>query len=152
MCENSRIIYTIATINTLLLHYKYHTNQHTNKHFLSSFSVPRWTRERKIVNKYIYQSYNKDYYNNNPYTMGIFSCPCCVSGWCASRVPGGLLKLSQHGSYWKPGRNWQAGRSRQAGRYWQAGRSWMVSEAERYWGMFCRKNNGGICGVVLWWE
>ena len=53
MRENSRTIYTIATITTLLLHYKYHTNHNTNKHFLSSFSVPRRTRERKIVNKYI---------------------------------------------------------------------------------------------------
>ena len=32
----------------------------------------------KKKNKYIYLSYTNYYYNNNHYTMGIFSCPCCV--------------------------------------------------------------------------
>ena len=91
MCENSRTIYTIATITTLLLHYKYHTNHNTNKHFLSSFGVPRRARERKIVNKYIYQSYNKDYYNNNPSIMGTFPARvlcACPAGVCVGRGAG----------------------------------------------------------------
>ena len=43
----------------------------------------------------------------------------------------GLLKLSQ------PGRNWQAGKY------------WMVPEVERYWGIFCRKNNGREAVAIL---
>ena len=63
--------------------------------------------------------------------MGTFSCPCCVSGWWCVFPAGsrGLLKFSQ------PGRNWQAGKY------------WMVSEAERYWGMFSAKNNGRTAAV-----
>ena len=71
--------------------------------------------------------------------LGIFSCPCVlsaacgrcrtacpsVSGWCVPGGSRGLLKLSQVGSYWKPGKYWQT-----------------VSEVERCWGFFCRKNNG----------
>ena len=82
--------------------------------------------------------------------MGIFSCLCCVCSWWAC-VPGGsmgLLKLSQ------PGRNWQAWKilaslenTGKPGKYWQA---WKilgaVSEAVRYWGIFCRKNNGSTAG------
>ena len=70
--------------------------------------------------------------------MGIFSCPCCVSGRCVPEGSGGLLKLSQPGSYWKPGSCWQAGK------YWKA-----VSEAVRCWGLCFSENNGGIWGVVL---
>ena len=126
MRGNSRTIYTIATITTLLLCLIIKPTTTHNKHFLSSFSVPRRTRERKIVNKYIYQSYNKDYYNNNnPYIVNLFLPVLCV---CRLRqvsdglpvgvlvlvcVPGGssgLLKLSQPGSCWKPGKYWE--------RYW----------------------------------
>ena len=109
MCENSRTIYTIATITTLLLHYKYHTNHNTNKHFLSSFSVPRRTRERKIVNKYIYHLIIKTIIITIIILLGIFSCLCVlsaacgrcrtacpsVSGWCVPGGSSGLLKLSQ---------------------------------------------------------
>ena len=78
-------------------------------------------------NKYIYQSYNKDYYyNNNPSIMGTFSCLCVLSAACGRRrtacpsvsgrcVPAGrrsLLKLSQ------PGRNWQAGKCWERCRRW----------------------------------
>ena len=88
-----------------LHHTKLTPQHHTNKHFLSSFSVPLRTRERKIVNKYIYQSYNKDYYYNNNHYIGNLSCLCVVCPGAGVCVPGGssgLLKLSQ------PGRNWQA--------------------------------------------
>ena len=112
MCENSRTIYTIATITTLLLHYKYHTNHNTNKHFLFSFSVPHRTRERKIVNKYIYQSYNKDYYNNNnPYIGNLFLPVCCA---CCRRVCSRreqeLVKTFTTCQELGFGRSWQAGR------------------------------------------
>ena len=120
MCENSRTIYTIATITTLLLHYKYHTNHNTNKHFLFSFSVPHRTRERKIVNKYIYQSYNKDYYNNNnPYIGNLFLPVLCVRQVC----PWGKQELVK---------TFTACQELGFGRSWQAGRRW-----ER-----CRRQSG----------
>ena len=86
----------------------------------------------KKKNKYIYQSYYKDYYNNNnPYIGNLFLPVLCVSGrWACLAGSRGLLKLSQVGRCWNPVRSWQAGRS------------WMVSEARRCWGIFCRKNNG----------
>ena len=38
---------------------------------------------KKRINIYIYQSYTNHYYNNNPYTMGTFSClPVCPAGVC----------------------------------------------------------------------
>ena len=58
--------------------------------------------------------------------MGIFSCPCvvCVFQVCVSLGSRGLLKLSQHGSYWQA---------------WQ--KLGAVPEVERYWGMFFAENN-----------
>ena len=54
-------------------------------------------QKRKRIN--IYLSYNKDYYNNNHYTIGIFSCPCCVR-------PGGRV-LGGHGELVKIFTTWQ---------------------------------------------
>ena len=94
-----------------------------NKHFLSSFSVPRRTRERKIVNKYINHLIIKTIIIIIILILGTFpACVVCVSlVVCVLAGSRGLLKLSQ------PGRNWQAGKY------------WMVSEAERYWGTPCGK-------------
>ena len=51
-------------------------------------------------NKYIYPSYtNHYYYNNNHYTMGIFSCPCCVC--CPAGVCGGEQELVKTFTSWK---------------------------------------------------
>ena len=90
--------------------------------FSFPFSVPRRTRERKIVNKYIYQSYNKDYYyNNNHYIMGTFPARvlCPGAGGVCPWGSRSLLKLSQ------------------VGRCWQAGKYW-----ERYWGICFSENIG----------
>ena len=50
-------------------------------------------------NKYIYQSYNKDYYNNNHYTMGIF--PARVLCVCSRRVCGGEQELVKTFTAWQ---------------------------------------------------
>lgn len=84
---------------------------------------------------YIYQSYINHYYNNNHYTMGIFSCPCVVcpgGGVCAGSR--GLLKFSQVGRCW------------QAGKYWKRCIGEAVSEVKRCWGFFSAENNGGVGG------
>ena len=117
-----------------------------NKHFLSSFSVPLRTRERKIVNKYIYQSYTNYYYNNNHYIIGNLSCPCVVRvvGVC---VPGGsrsLLKLSQSGSCWDVGRRWERCRRRSGTGGYSLLRITAVSVAL----YFC-ENNGTSAGQAV---
>ena len=73
-------------------------------------------RSYKKKNKYIYQSYTNHYYNNNHYTMGIFSCPCCVCVRlvCVCRKQG-LVKtftawkiLASLENTGKPGKYWKA--------------------------------------------
>ena len=113
MCENSRTIYTIATIITLLLHYKYHTNTTTNKHFLLLCNVSLVSNKKK--NKYIYINLIiKTIIITIIILLGIFSCPCvvCVSGWRVCPGAGGLLKLSQVGRCWQAGKCWERYRRR----------------------------------------
>ena len=104
------------------------------------FSFPFSVHKKK--NKYIYQSYYKDYYNNNHYIMGIFSCPCCVCAWwwCVCAGSRGLLKLLQVGRCWQAGKYWERCR-RQSG---TGGCSQQRITAGLRWyrGMFWRKNNG----------
>ena len=44
--------------------------------------------------------------------LGIFSCPCVLSGRCVPGGSSGLLKLSQPGSYWQAGKYWERCRRR----------------------------------------
>ena len=74
---------------------------------------------------YISSSYTNYYYNNNHSIMGIFSCPCVLPWWCVFGGKQGLVKTF---TAWQKLASWQ-----------EMG---AVSEAERYWGIFCRKNNG----------
>ena len=67
---------------------------------------------KRIKRINIYLSYNKDYYNNNHYTMGTFPARVNLGGpGRASWRWGCLLKFSQGrlvGSLWNVGRCWES--------------------------------------------
>ena len=56
------------------------------------------------TNKYINQSYNKDYYNNNHYTIGNLFLPACVVRLVCPRGKQGLVKTF---TSWQVLASWQ---------------------------------------------
>ena len=84
-------------------------------------------------NKYIYQSYTNHYYNNNHYTIGNLFLPvlCVRLVVCVEREQE-LVKIFTR---WQVLVGWQKLEA--------------VSEAERCWGMFWKKNNGRTATLFL---